>query len=122
MLFFLQVVGAGGLQCFQRILEGSVDRDDGLAEVSVRMRKEWLAMYFVFCGVLLLVLKLTETGPVGTWSWWAVLAPFAGAAVWWAWSDATGYTKRRAMERMDNRKADRRQRNMDALGTGPKRK
>jgi small Trp-rich protein len=51
-----------------------------------------------------------------------VLAPFAGAAVWWAWSDATGYTKRRAMERMDNRKADRRQRNMDALGTGPKRK
>jgi len=79
-------------------------------------------MYFVAFGVVLLILKLAEVGPVGGWSWWVVLAPFACAAAWWAWADATGYTKRRAMDRMDAKKAERRRRNMEALGTGPKRK
>ena len=79
-------------------------------------------MYFVAVGLLLLGLKVAEYGPVGAWSWWWVLAPFACAAAWWAWADATGYTKRRAMERMDVRKAERRLRNMQALGTEPRRK
>ncbi len=79
-------------------------------------------MAFVVLGVLLLGLKWAEFGPVGAWSWWVVLAPFAAAAVWWAWADASGYTKRRAMERMEAKKGERRQRNMDALGTGPRRK
>ncbi|MCB2022097.1 MAG: TIGR04438 family Trp-rich protein [Burkholderiaceae bacterium] len=79
-------------------------------------------MYLVLLGTALLLLKLLEYGSVGGWSWWVVLAPFAGAAVWWAWADASGYNKRRAMEGMEAKKAARRQRNMDALGTGPKRK
>jgi small Trp-rich protein len=77
-------------------------------------------MYFVVIGVILLGLKLAEFGPVGLWSWWVVLAPFACAAVWWAWADASGYSKRRAMDRIEAKKGERRRRNMDALGTGPK--
>jgi len=79
-------------------------------------------MYLVLLGVILLLLKLFELGPVGDWSWFIVLAPFAGAALWWAWADASGYNKRRAMEEMEARKAARRQRNMDAIGTGRKRR
>ena len=79
-------------------------------------------MVFVVVGLILLALKVAEYGPVGAWSWWWVLAPFACAALWWAWADATGYTKRRAMERMDAKKAERRLRNMEALGTEPRRK
>ena len=79
-------------------------------------------MYLVLLGIILLSLKLLEYGPVGGWSWWVVLAPFVGAALWWAWADASGYNKRRAMAGMEAKKAARRQRNMEALGTGPKRK
>lgn len=79
-------------------------------------------MVFVVVGVILLGLKIAEVGPVGAWSWWLVLAPFAGAVAWWMWADATGYTKRRAMERMEAKKDERRRRNMEALGTEPKRR
>ena len=79
-------------------------------------------MVFVVLGTLLLALKLTEFGPVGQWSWWLVLAPFACAAIWWAWADASGYSKRRAMEKMQERKDERRRRNMEALGTQPRRR
>ena len=79
-------------------------------------------MYFVLLGVLLVALKVTEFGPVGQWSWWVVLIPFACAAAWWSWADASGYSKRRAMEAMQDRKDERRRRNMEALGTEPRRK
>lgn len=79
-------------------------------------------MVFVGIGVLLLILKLAEVAPVAAWSWWIILSPLLGAVVWWSWADATGYTKRRAMERMEARKDERRRRNMEALGTSPKRK
>lgn len=79
-------------------------------------------MYFVVLGVLLLALKLAEFGPVGAWSWWVVIAPFACATAWWAWADASGYSKRRAMEKMQERKDERRRRNMEALGTEPRRR
>ncbi|WP_372524849.1 TIGR04438 family Trp-rich protein, partial [Piscinibacter sp.] len=52
-------------------------------------------MYLIVLGVLLLVMKLADFGPVGVWSWWVILAPFGAAVVWWAWADATGWTKRR---------------------------
>ena len=77
-------------------------------------------MYLVILGVILLALKLLEFGPVGGWSWFAVLAPFAGAALWWAWADWSGYTKRKAMEREDQRKLDRINRQREAIGHKPK--
>ena len=79
-------------------------------------------MYFVGIGALLLLLKVAELGPFGAWPWWAVLWPFACAVVWWAWADSSGYTKRRAMEKMEAKKQERREKNMAALGTTPKRK
>ena len=48
----------------------------------------------------------------------SALAPFALALVWWMFSDSSGLTKRRAMERDDRRKQDRRDRNIDAMGLG----
>jgi small Trp-rich protein len=73
-------------------------------------------MYAVGLGVVFLLMKYLEIGPVTTWSWWIVLAPFGVAVAWWAWADASGYTKRKAMEREDTRKKDRIERNREAMG------
>ncbi|HEV7914214.1 MAG TPA: TIGR04438 family Trp-rich protein [Albitalea sp.] len=77
-------------------------------------------MYFVVAGVLLLVMKVAEFGPVALWPWWGVLLPFGLAVVWWAWADATGFTKRREMDKMDEKKKQRRIDNLDALGMDEK--
>lgn len=77
-------------------------------------------MGFVLIGVLLLLLKWQEVAPVAGWSWWLVLSPFAAAVLWWAWADASGYTQKRAMRRMDEKKAQRRERTLEALGQGEK--
>lgn len=73
-------------------------------------------MYALLLGLLLILLKYLEIGPVAGWFWWWVLSPLAAAVLWWAWADASGYTKRRAMERMEQRKQDRINRQKDALG------
>jgi small Trp-rich protein len=73
-------------------------------------------MYFIGLGVLLLLLKMAEFGAVGQWSWVAILWPFGAAVAWWAWADATGYTKRREMDKMDARVAKRREENLAKLG------
>jgi small Trp-rich protein len=73
-------------------------------------------MYLVILGLLLLVMWLAEWGPVAGWQWYAVLWPFAAAVIWWAWADATGYTKRREMDKMDQRVVKRRADNLAALG------
>ena len=78
-------------------------------------------MYLLGIGIVLLLLKYLEIGPVAVWSWWIVLAPFGLAVLWWAWADRTGYTKRKAMERDDLRKQARIDKQRDALGLGPKR-
>lgn len=77
-------------------------------------------MYFVVLGVLFVIMKLADFGPVGAWSWLAVLWPFLAAVIWWVWADSTGYTKRREMDKMDERVAERRRKNMEALGMDAK--
>ena len=77
-------------------------------------------MWFIVLGVLLIALKLGDVGPVAAWSWWGVLAPFGGALLWWAYADSSGLTKRREMQKDEERKAERRQRNVENLGMGPK--
>lgn len=79
-------------------------------------------MYFLGLGLVLLLLKYLEIGPVTNWSWWVVLAPFGLAVAWWAWADHTGYTKRRAMEKMEQRKRDRIEKHKEALGMAPRRR
>lgn len=74
-------------------------------------------MYFLGLGLVFLAMKYLEFGPVAAWSWLWVLSPFAMAVAWWAWADSTGYTKKKAMQRMDERKQDRIARNKEAIGT-----
>jgi small Trp-rich protein len=73
-------------------------------------------MYLVILGVLLLAAKVAEWGPLAQLSWWWVAAPFAGAVLWWHFADVSGWTKRREMNRMEERKVQRRQRALSALG------
>jgi small Trp-rich protein len=79
-------------------------------------------MYLLGIGLLLLALKYLEIGPVAAWSWLWVLSPFALVAVWWIWADASGYTKKKAVERMDRKKQERLDRNKEALGLSPVKK
>ena len=74
-------------------------------------------MYFLGLGLILLAMKYFEMGPVANWSWWLVLTPFALAVAWWAWADGSGYTKRKAMEREDDRRKARIDKNKEAIGT-----
>ena len=79
-------------------------------------------MYFVLLGVVIILLNLAGIGPIGNWTWnltgdlWKFCVPFAFAVVWWAWADATGYNKRREMEKMDAKRQERRERNLEVLG------
>jgi small Trp-rich protein len=73
-------------------------------------------MWFVVVGVLLVVAKILDVWPVIYWSWWAVLAPFVLAIVWWAVLDASGSTRREAMRQMDAKKDERRRKAMKSLG------
>ncbi len=79
-------------------------------------------MYFLLIGVLGLLLKYLEIGPVASLSWWLVLSPFALAVAWWAWADASGYTKRKEVEKMDDRKQKRIDKQRTAMGLSSKRR
>ena len=73
-------------------------------------------MYLVILGIALLAAKVLEYGPIAQWSYAWVLAPFAGAVLWWHFADSSGWTKRREMNRMEDRKKKRRERALQALG------
>jgi small Trp-rich protein len=77
-------------------------------------------MYLLGLGLVLLVMKYLAVAPVADLGWLWVLSPFALAVAWWAVADASGYTKRKAMEREDQRRQLRIDRQKDALGTSPK--
>ena len=79
-------------------------------------------MYLVALGAVLLLLKTLEVGFVANLPWWGALLPLGLAMLWWAWADASGWTKRREMDKMELRKKQRRAQNMEALGTGPKKR
>ncbi len=79
-------------------------------------------MYLLAIGILGLLLKYLEIGPVANWSWWVVLSPFALAAVWWAWADASGYTKRKEVGKMEDRKQKRIDKQRAAMGLAPKKR
>jgi small Trp-rich protein len=73
-------------------------------------------MYLVLVGTLMLLLKFADVDPVAGWSWWWVLAPFGLAVLWWSYSDASGLTQKRAMDRIEDRKEARRRKAFEALG------
>jgi len=73
-------------------------------------------MYLLGLGIILLAMKYLEMGPVAAWSWWVVLAPFGLAMVWWTWADWSGYTKRKAVERENQKKQARIDKSKASLG------
>ena len=73
-------------------------------------------MWFLMLGVLGVLLKYFEVGPIAQWSWWVVLIPFPLAMAWWSWADWSGYTKRKAMERESERKQARIDRQRSQMG------
>jgi small Trp-rich protein len=73
-------------------------------------------MWFLMLGLLGVALKLLEVSVVATLSWWIVLIPFGLAMAWWAWADASGYTKRKVVERENERRQDRIDRQRSNLG------
>ena len=74
-------------------------------------------MYLLGTGILLLLMKYLEVGPVAEWDWWVVLTPFGLAVAWWTWADNSGYTKRKAMEREDARRQARIDKHRSDIGT-----
>jgi small Trp-rich protein len=79
-------------------------------------------MYLLILGLALMLLKYLGVGFLVEVSWWWVLAPFALAVAWWAWADSSGYTKRKAMEKMDLKKKERLEKQREALGVKPRRR
>ena len=79
-------------------------------------------MYLLGIGIILLAMKYLEVDPVAGWSWWVVLSPFALAMAWWAWADASGYTKRKATEKENARKQARIDKSRVSLGIQTKKR
>ncbi|HTH80973.1 MAG TPA: TIGR04438 family Trp-rich protein [Ramlibacter sp.] len=73
-------------------------------------------MYFLGLGIIALLMKYQEIGPVAAWSWWVVLSPFALAVAWWTWADWSGYTKRKAVEKENAKKKARIDKSKESLG------
>ena len=83
-------------------------------------------MLFVVAGLVVIGLNLADIGPFGRWNWevfgdlWKFCVPFVMAVLWWIYSDVSGLNKRREMQRMEDKKAARRQENLEALGMDPR--
>ena len=79
-------------------------------------------MFFIIVGVLLIITNLLGIGPAADWNWtlggdiWKFAAPFGLAALWWVWTDKSGLDKRREMEKMEDRKENRRRENLERMG------
>lgn len=91
-----------------------------LAATRLPLGERETGMYFLLLGLVLLAMKYLAIGPVAELSWVWVLAPFGLAIVWWQWADASGFTKRRAMERENARKQERIDASRELIGTLPK--
>ena len=65
-------------------------------------------MWFLAVGVLLLLMKWFEFGPVAHWSWWVVLLPFGFALLWFEVIEPYfGLDKKKAHDDIEKVKEDR---------------
>jgi small Trp-rich protein len=79
-------------------------------------------MYLLGLGIVLLALKYLEIGQVATWEWWWVLSPFGLAVVWWAWADWSGYSKKKVVQRENQRRQARIDKSRQSLGIETRRR
>ncbi len=78
-------------------------------------------MPMVVVGTLLLLLRWAELGPFAKMPWWVALLPFGVALLWWEFADSSGWTQRRVIEKMEKKKQDRREKQMESLGLNTRR-
>jgi small Trp-rich protein len=78
-------------------------------------------VYLLLLGVVMLLLKFLDIGPVAKLEWWQTLIPFGLAVAWWSWADWSGYTKRKAMDQMDQKKKERLEKQRQSM-RGPTRR
>jgi small Trp-rich protein len=79
-------------------------------------------MFLLLIGIVLLLMKYLEVGPVAAWEWWWVLSPFGAAVLWWWWADWSGYTKKKQVEKENVRKQARIDKSREAMGMGVKKR
>jgi small Trp-rich protein len=58
-------------------------------------------MYLLWIGVVFVLLKLFEVGPLAEWSWWWVLAPLAAATLWFEVLEKAFGRDRRKIEQIE---------------------
>lgn len=73
-------------------------------------------MYFLLIGIVMLIMWYAGMDPVAAWAWYVVFAPFGLAVVWWWWADMTGYSKRKAVRRENDKKQARIDKGREAMG------
>ena len=79
-------------------------------------------MFFIIVGVLIIITNLAGIGPFADWTWnitgdlWKFCVPFVFALLWWIWADKSGLDKRREIEKMEEKKRNRRKENLTSLG------
>ncbi|MNW04804.1 hypothetical protein D3C71_2009480 [compost metagenome] len=73
-------------------------------------------MWMLLIALLLTVLRYLEVGPLAGLSWWWLLLPYGLTVAWWSFADATGWTKRRAVDREEARRLKRIERQKEAMG------
>ena len=65
-------------------------------------------MWFLAIGVVLLLMKWFELGPVGHWAWWVILLPFGLALLWFEVVEPYfGLDRKKAHDELDKVKEDR---------------
>ncbi|MOA57969.1 hypothetical protein D3C78_1822580 [compost metagenome] len=74
-------------------------------------------MWMLLIALLLTLLKYLEVGPLAELSWWWLLVPYGLTVAWWSYADASGLTKRRAVDQEEARRLKRIDRHKQALGT-----
>lgn len=84
----------------------------------------WLLLLAAVLGVLkvLAFLDVADVWGISALSWWWVVGAFAATAAWFAYADASGLSRRKAMEQMEKRKQDRLDAQREKLGHAARRK
>jgi len=71
-------------------------------------------MWMLWVGLVLLLLKLAEIGPIADLSWWWVILPFIGAFIWFElFERRLGLDKKKAFDELDRAKQERIKKTME---------
>jgi len=65
-------------------------------------------MWLLWVGLVLLLLKLADVGPIGPLSWWWIVLPFVAALIWFELVERRlGLDKKKAFDELDRAKSQR---------------